>query len=123
MGEDDLSVARVESLVAVLRRLKGIRGARLVQALAFFGTRGLLLWVVIPMTLIAWVAGLPLLLALRICRSRRVPLSPRVWIRAADQFLIAGLGRTLNMEGAKSVPWPWIERVSIPLRETVIGLW
>jgi hypothetical protein len=69
-------------------------------ALSLLVTRGILLWIVVPLGFLAWVVLTPWL------RARRVPLGQFLgWI---DNNLIAGLERSVLRPLFRHPPQPWI---------------
>lgn len=87
------------------------------SGLAFVGTmiltilvmviRGLLLWVSIPITLVAWLLSLPVLALRRLMGKRSGSLHPMSWIRYSTQILDAALVRVFFRSFRDGVDWPW----------------
>lgn len=63
--------------------------------------RGVLLWVVIPLALLAW----PICVGARVLQWRRPP-TPRACTKWADAALVAVLANTVLRWGFDPVPWP-----------------
>lgn len=63
--------------------------------------RGLMLWILVPLALIAW----PACVGVQLLRRRSVP-SPVRCVRWCDSALVALLGNTVLRWAFDPVPWP-----------------
>lgn len=70
--------------------------------------RGILLWVVVPLALLAW----PVCVIVQGVRSGRRPPSPQACVRWADSALVAVLGNTILCWAFDPVAWPGTKEFS-----------
>ena len=71
-------------------------------------TRGVLLWLVVPLALLAW----PICVIVQAVRSGRRPPSPQACVRWADSALVAVLGNTILRWAFDPVAWPGTKEFS-----------
>ena len=95
------------------------RTARLsIGGLLLLPLRGLLLWIVIPVALLAWPFSA--ITSKIICGSW---LSPRRCVRFGDDLLTASLGNTLLRPLLGPTPWPWQAEGRGVGGSALLGLW
>lgn len=87
-----------------MKALLGVVGVSLLMLL-----RGLLLWIVLPASLLAWALSIAPLLLVRLLGGRPRRMSPAHFLRWGRQFLDAALSRTVARGRVAVVPWPWRE--------------
>ena len=80
--------------------------------------RGLLLWIVIPVALVAWP-----LAAITSKVTGGSWLSPRRCVRFGDDLLTASLGNTLLRPLLGPTPWPWQSEGRGVGDSALLGLW
>jgi hypothetical protein len=89
-----------------------------VGGLLLLPIRGLLLWLVVPLSLVAW----PLAAATsKITKGSW--LSPRQCVRFGDDLLTAALGNTLLRPFLGPSPWPWQPGGQGIGGSVLLGLW
>lgn len=88
-----------------MKVLLGVVGVSLLMLL-----RGVLLWIVLPASFVAWVLSVAPLLLVRLLGGRPRRMSLAHFLRWGRQLLDAVLSRTVARGRVEIVPWPWRER-------------
>lgn len=83
-----------------------------------FCVRGGLLWIVLPLTALAWLIGVIPLVIVRLVTGRDIHVGLLYFLRYGTQVLNASLSRMVFPDWPPE-PWPWVEP---PTRSSSTGL-